>query len=102
MWMVYKLQKSVFSKAEFKSWAKNNVTLVELDFPRRSPIAEELQKQNRDLARMFGVRGYPTVWFVTPTIKDGQVEFNRLGQQGAQPLESKSWIAGANRIIQNK
>ena len=30
-----KLQKEVFFKAEFVKWAKENVVLVELDFPRR-------------------------------------------------------------------
>ena len=97
-----KLQKAVFSKPEFKPWANKNVILVELDFPRRTPIDAELQKQNRELANMFGVRGYPTIFFVTPILKDGTVNFNKLGQQGAQPLEAKAWIAGANRILNNK
>ena len=33
-----KLQKAVFKKPEFKKWAKENVVLVELDFPRRTKI----------------------------------------------------------------
>jgi len=56
-----KLQKDVFFKDEFKKWAKKSVILVELDFPRRTKLDETTQKQNRKLAGMFGVRGYPTI-----------------------------------------
>ena len=98
-----RLQKAVFLKPEFTKWATKNVILVELDFPKRTPIAPELLKQNRELANFFGVRGYPTVWFVTPErLKDGKTNFNKLGNQGASPLDANAWIAGANRIIKNK
>jgi len=52
-----KLVKEVFVKQEFKSWAERNAILVELDFPRRTPISDDLKKQNRELGNMFGVRG---------------------------------------------
>ncbi len=97
-----RLQKAVFSKPEFEKWANESVILVELDFPRRTKIAEEIQKQNRELANMFGVRGYPTIWFVTPKAEKEKINFVRLGSQGAAPLEVKSWIEGANKIIANK
>jgi len=97
-----KLQKAVFTKPEFATWANKNVVLVELDFPRKAPIANELKKQNRELANMFGVRGYPTVWLVTPTIAAEKVNFNKLGSLSARPLEVKGWIAGANAILKKK
>ena len=97
-----RLVKEVFIKPEFKKWADNNVILVELDFPRRTPIAENLKKQNRELGQMFGVRGYPTVWFVTPTIVDGKINFNKLGSQGYVAGGPKAWIAGANKILKTK
>ncbi|MDG2058526.1 MAG: thioredoxin family protein [Flavobacteriales bacterium] len=97
-----KLQKAVFSKPDFVKWATKNVVLVELDFPRRTKISEELTAQNRNLQQMFGVRGYPTVWFVTPEVTDGKVNFKNLGSQGASPLDAKGWIAGANKILEQK
>ena len=97
-----KLQKAVFNKPEFATWANKNVVLVELDFPKRTPISNELQQQNRELAKIFGVRGYPTVWFVTPEVTDGKVNFKKLGSQGASPLEVKAWIAGADKFIKPK
>ena len=97
-----KLQKAVFHKPEFKKWASNTVILVELDFPKRTSISPELLKQNRKLATEFGVRGYPTVWFADANLKNGKMEMNKLGFLGAQPLDAKSWIARANKILNTK
>jgi protein disulfide-isomerase len=97
-----RLVKEVFVKEEFKSWATKNAILVELDFPRRTPISDDLKKQNRELGNMFGVRGYPTGWLVTPTIVDGKVNFNKLGSQGYVAGGPKAWIAGANKILKTK
>ena len=36
-----RLQKAVFLKPEFKKWANKNVILVELDFPRRTPMRQK-------------------------------------------------------------
>jgi protein disulfide-isomerase len=87
---------------EFKEWATKNVILVELDFPKRTPISDDLKKQNRELANMFNVRGYPSVWLVTPTIADGKVNFNKLGSQGYVRGGPTAWIAGANKILKKK
>ena len=97
-----KLVKEVFVKQEFKAWAAKNAILVELDFPRRTPISDDLKKQNRELGNMFGVRGYPTGWLVTPTIEDGKVNFNKLGSLGYVAGGPKAWIAGANKILKTK
>jgi len=97
-----KLVKEVFVKQEFKAWAEKNAILVELDFPRRTPISEDLKKQNRELGNMFGVRGYPTGWLVTPTIEDGKVNFNKLGSLGYVAGGPKAWITGANKILKTK
>ena len=58
-----KLKKAVFDTKLFKDWAKKNVILFELDYPRRTPQNPEIQKQNRELQQTFRqfVRGYPTV-----------------------------------------
>ena len=97
-----KLVKEVFVKPEFKAWAAKNAILVELDFPRRTPISDDLKKQNRELGQMFGVRGYPTGWLVNPTIVDGKVNFNKLGSLGYVAGGPKAWITGANKILKTK
>ncbi len=94
-----RLQKEVFKTPEFIAWAKDNVVLVELDFPRRTPMSDELKKQNNELQQVFGVRGYPTVWFAKPTVKDGKTNLEQLGSTGYVAGGPTTWIAGANQII---
>jgi thioredoxin-related protein len=97
-----KLQKEVFKTPEFVKWATENVTLVELDFPRRKQLAPELLQQNKNLEQMFAVRGYPTVWFVTPALVDGKMTFNRLGSTGYVANGPQGWLPGAKQILANK
>ena len=75
-----KLKYEVFDKDEFKAWAKKNVVLVELDFPRRFKIPQKYQDQNHALAKGFGVRGYPTIWVFNLDKDDkGQMSIAKLG-----------------------
>ena len=97
-----RLQKEVFFKPEFVKWAKENLTLVELDFPRRKKLDELIRQQNDNLRQMFAVRGYPTGWFVVHEIEDKKVNFKRLGSQGYVAGGPKKWIDGANKILSKK
>ena len=67
-WCV-RLDKEVFQKKAFKSYAKKSLVLVLLDFPRNKKISDELKKQNSALARKYGVRGFPTVLVLNPAGK---------------------------------
>jgi len=95
-----KLQAEVFFKPEFADWAKKNVILVELDFPRRTALAPEIQQQNQELQQMFGVRGYPTIWMVSPSKQDANVNFAKLGSTGYVAGGPEAWIGSANQILQ--
>lgn len=97
-----RLQKEVFFKPDFVKWAKENLILVELDFPRRKKLDESLKQQNDNLRQMFAVRGYPTGWFVVPEIEDKKVNFKRLGSQGYVAGGPTNWINGANKILSKK
>ena len=97
-----RLQKEVFFKPDFVKWAKENLVLVELDFPRRKKLEESLKQQNENLRQMFAVRGYPTGWFVVPEIEENKVNFKRLGSQGYVAGGPKNWIDGANKILSKK
>ena len=48
-----RLQNEVLKTPEFAAWAKKNVVLVELDFPRRTPQLPETQQQNAELQQIF-------------------------------------------------
>ena len=98
-----RLQKEVFKTPEFIKWAKENVVLVELDFPRKNNQSEEVKMQNAQLQQQLQVRGYPTVWFVSATkTAEAKVNLNALGSTGYVAGGPKVWIDGANQIIQNK
>lgn len=96
-----RLQAEAFYKPEFEKWAKENVVLMELDFPRRTAQAEELKQQNQNILRMFGVRGYPTIWFVNPTKNGSEINFEKIGSTGYVRGGAEAWVAEADRILSN-
>ena len=97
-----RLQKEVLKTPEFATWAKENVVLVELDFPRKNTMSAEIQNQNNQLQQLFEVRGYPTVWIVYAEIKDGKTNFQKLGTTGYVAGGPEAWLAVANGILKNK
>lgn len=97
-----RLQKEVLKTPEFAKWAKDNVVLVELDFPRRTAQQPEIQKQSMELQQALGVRGYPTVWFVNATKKDGKINLEQLGSTGYVAGGPTPWLEGAKQILAPK
>jgi protein disulfide-isomerase len=97
-----RLQNEVLKKPEFAAWAKENVVLVELDFPRRTPQLPEIQKQNMELQQIFEVRGYPTIWLANPTKKDGKTNLEKLGSTGYVAGGPAKWLETANQILSKK
>jgi protein disulfide-isomerase len=97
-----RLQKEVFKTPEFAKWAKANVVLVELDFPRSTPQQPEIKKQNAELQQTFQVQGYPTVWFVSGSKKDGKINLEKLGSTGYLAGGPTAWLAAADKILANK
>ena len=59
------LKKNVFDKESFKKYAKENLVLVEFDFPRnKSKISKEQRAYNDAQKKKFGIRGYPSVFLL--------------------------------------
>ena len=59
-----KLEKEVFSKKAFQDYAKENLVLLEIDFPRKKEQSAELKAQNKKLDKEYGVEGYPTLYLL--------------------------------------
>ena len=94
-----RLQKEVFRTPEFTEWSKK-VVLVDLDFPRAKAQDEAIKMQNQQLAQVFGVRGYPTVWFAKEGVTaDGKTNLEQLGSTGYVAGGPAAWLAGAEQII---
>lgn len=81
------LKKKVFDTPKFQQWATDNVVLLELDFPKKSPQDPKTLAQNKRLARKYNIAGYPTVLFLDA---DGGV----MGKQG-HGTDAVRWIASA-------
>lgn len=94
-----RLQKEVLLTPEFAKWAKENVVLVELDYPRRTPQTPEIKKQNDELQQAFSIQGFPTIHFANGVDKDGKVNFVGLGSTGYVAGGPKAWLEVANGII---
>ena len=73
-----RLDKEVFSKPEFQEYASKNLVLVEIDFPRGKELSETERKQNEELARRFGIQGFPTI-----VVLNG--EGKKVGELGYMP-----------------
>jgi len=55
------LHSNVLTSEEFSKFAKDNLVLVEVDFPRSKPQSADQKKANKELAKQYEVKGYPTV-----------------------------------------
>jgi thiol-disulfide isomerase/thioredoxin len=56
-----RLRKEVFDTEEFKTEAVKQFILVEVDYPKRTVLPDELKKQNIKLIRQYKVRAFPTI-----------------------------------------
>ncbi len=56
-----KLKQEVFSQPAFADYAKKNLVLVEVDFPKRKAQTPAQKTANRQLAQQYGITGYPTI-----------------------------------------
>jgi thioredoxin-related protein len=95
-----RLQNEVLKTPEFTKWAKENVVLVELDYPRRTAQSEEIKKQNAELQQAFGIQGFPTVYFAKATVnKEEKVNFEGLGSTGYVAGGPTAWLAVADSFV---
>jgi protein disulfide-isomerase len=54
------------------------------------------------LQQTFAIQGYPTVWFVNATKKDGKINLEKLGSTGYVAGGPSVWLAGADKILGKK
>ena len=95
-----RLQTEVFRTETFTKWAKENVILVELDYPRKKEQPQAIKDQNKQLQQMFAVQGYPTCHFVMPTpTDDGRINLTSLGQNGYMAGGPDAWIAKVTEFL---
>jgi len=76
-WCIWckRLSNEVFEQKAFTDYAKKNLVLLKIDFPRALPQSDALKKQNRTMAQQYNIEGYPTIILVDANGK----EINRTG-----------------------
>ncbi|MDB6108963.1 MAG: trxA [Pedosphaera sp.] len=85
------LHKNVLTSPEFEAYAKTNLVLVVVDFPRSKEQSEELKKSNEALKDKFNIEGFPTVILLDG---NGKQLSKETGYGGASP---KEFIAGLEK-----
>jgi protein disulfide-isomerase len=90
-WCAYCIQikKVVFSSPAFVTYARQNLVLVELDFPQRKVLPDKVKKQNALLERRYKVEGYPTVVMLAP---NGKVLGQLNGYEDQRPADVIAWM----------
>lgn len=84
-WCV-KLKKDRFEKPEFQAWARENVVLLELDYPKNSSLPLATKMQNEKLKKKYDIRSYPTVLLLNP---NGSVQAKMGYESGKSASE---WV----------
>lgn len=87
-----KLMDEVFSKPEFMSYAKDNLVLLNLDFPRKTKLPADQAKANEELAGKYGIQGFPTVILL-------DANGTQIGQTGYQPGGPEKYITHLKQLI---
>jgi thioredoxin-related protein len=82
----------VLSSPEFIQYAKENLVLVDVDFPRHKTLSEELKKANEQLSEQFKIEAFPTIVVLN---SDGKELTKRTGYDGESP---KDFIAELNKL----
>jgi protein disulfide-isomerase len=67
-----RLNEEVLKQKEFVDYAKENMILVNIDFPLSIQQTDEVKNYNQEMLKKYGVRGYPTVLLLD---KSGKVVY---------------------------
>ena len=77
-----KLERQVLSKEGFINYAKENLVLLELDFPRGR---RNLPQKQIELARKFNIKGYPTVILMDSST-------NKIAKTGYESMSPEQYV----------
>lgn len=86
-----KLDKEVFSEKAFKDYARENLVLLEVDFPHAKHQSKKLKEQNEKLSKEYGIEGYPTIVILN-------AEGKKVGQLGYMEGGPEAFIAELDKL----
>lgn len=89
------MDSNVFSKQEWQDYAKENLVLVTIDFPKnKSLVPDKFVSRNEQLKDKFGVKGFPTYMVLE---SDAETVLGQLG--AGRDITPESFIAGLNDLF---
>ena len=86
-----KLERQVLSKEEFINYAKDNLVLLELDFPRGR---RNLPQKQIELARKFNIKGYPTVILMDSST-------NKIAKTGYESMSPEQYVDHVKTLLRD-
>lgn len=95
-----KIEKEIFSKEEFRTYAKENLVLMEVDFPeKKKNIAKqtaEVKAQNKKLDKEFAIEGYPTIYLLS-------AEGKKISEEiGYREGGANAYVAHLKKLLEKK
>jgi thioredoxin-related protein len=89
-WCPYciKMDKEVFAKPAFSTFADQKLILVKLDFPRKANQSAAEKSQNEELAKKYSIEGFPTYVLLDPSGKEVR---RQVGYLEGGPQAFISW-----------
>lgn len=90
-----KLDREVWSTAEFKEYSKKHFVMLKADFPKRSKnsLSKEQQEKNNALAEKYNKRGYFP--FVVVLNANGDVK-GSTGYKNMEPIQFEKLLSSYN------
>lgn len=89
------LKQEVFDTAEFRSFAAQNLVLVEIDAPHHKRLPGDLERQNSRLADQFRIDSRPTVVVLNSRART-------IGSLGYGEGGPKAWLRELNKILRRR
>ena len=86
-----KLERQVLSKDGFINYAKENLVLLELDFPRGR---RNLPQKQIELARKFKIKGYPTVILMDSST-------NKIAKTGYEAMSPEQYVHHVKALLKD-
>ena len=86
-----KLERQVLIKDDFINYAKENLVLLELDFPRGR---RNLPQKQIELARKFKIKGYPTVILMDSST-------NKIAKTGYEALSPEQYVDHVKALLKD-
>jgi len=93
-WCIWcqKLEEEVFSKDEFINYAKDNLILLKVDFPRAIEQSNELKAFNQQKLKEYKVEGFPTIVIINEKSQE-------IARTGYRPGGAEQYVKHLQELL---